>query len=101
MNGKSDIDQLRADLDALKADLVRITRDSRDVAGRRADAAGVKARGEFEELVRQVAATIEEAKGHGAARLHAFERQVEERPFVSLASAFAVGLLIGRVLDRR
>ena len=83
---KADIKKLREDIVALSEsvrenlndDANRIAGDARDAAERTATAARDKVR----EGVDSVG------------------RQVEERPVASLAVAFGIGLLIGKLLDR-
>lgn len=91
---KQDIDALRSDLDVLRKDVgqlvTTLTSSASDRAGAELDA--VRAR--LNKMAGDVQAT-------GREHLRSVESQIEERPLISLAVAFAVGLLLGRLFDRR
>lgn len=84
-----DISQLKADIAALKSDISSLTDSLRDEAGSRARQGYAKAR----------------RAGHNARKqaekgVDAVEEQIEEYPFVSVLSAFGIGFVIGKLLDR-
>jgi ElaB/YqjD/DUF883 family membrane-anchored ribosome-binding protein len=88
------LDQLRKDMDALRADLGALTETLRAATGNLAD-----------DAVRRVA--------DGAARANAAVRNgakvvqdtanknITEHPLTSVAVAFGIGMVIGKLLDRR
>jgi ElaB/YqjD/DUF883 family membrane-anchored ribosome-binding protein len=78
-----EVDRLRADLRQLRADISGIGAD-----GVRAARAGV-----------QESARIAAAKGKAAAEVA--EKQIAAHPFLSVASCFAIGMLLGMRLTRR
>lgn len=78
-----EVDRLRADIRQLRADLTGVGID------------GVRtARAGFQETARAAA-----AKGKVAAELA--EKQITAHPFLSIATCFAVGLLLGMRMNRR
>lgn len=78
-----EVDRLRADLRQLRADLAGVGID------------GVRtARAGFQETARAAA-----AKGKVAAEIA--EKQIASHPFLSIATCFAVGLLLGMRMNRR
>lgn len=98
---KQDVDQIRSDLDALRTDLAQLLKTSKSAASNRASEAKAYATDEIEGLAARVRELTEEAKAEGRARLSDFEDRVHERPLTSLAAAFGIGLIVGKLLDRR
>ena len=45
--------------------------------------------------------TAEKLKKRGAAAVHSVEGEIEARPLTSVAVAFGVGFVLGKLLDRR
>lgn len=80
---KADIEKLKSDMSSLMETIGRIADDGRAESRRRVREAGERVVGQTEES------------------LHAVETQIAERPFVSILAAFGVGMVIGRLLDRR
>ena len=87
---KRDADQVRVDIEKLKADIAALTDSLKTLAGDVGveGASAVRAAGQkTREHVNQAAETV--------------EQQIVERPFSSVLVAFGVGLLLGKLLDRR
>ncbi|WGF89394.1 DUF883 family protein [Marinivivus vitaminiproducens] len=98
---KQDVDQIRNDIEALRNDLAQLLKTTKAAAASRASGAKAYAEGEIEGLAERVRELTEEAKTEGRARLSDFEERVQERPLTSLAAAFGIGLIVGKLLDRR
>jgi len=81
---------LRDDLDALRKDVAKLSEDVRSIAGDRIGAARDRARD-----------TANWARERGEAAANEVGHRIEERPLTSVAVAFGVGMVIGRLLDRR
>lgn len=80
---KQDIDLLRADLDALRKDLASLVSTLKDNVS-----------GGAETFARDLQTT-------GQDQLRSAGRMIEEQPLMSVAIAFALGLVVGRLRDRR
>jgi ElaB/YqjD/DUF883 family membrane-anchored ribosome-binding protein len=52
-------------------------------------------------MCQRIATPTDEFQTTGPRHLRNIEGKIEQRPFVSLAVAFATGLVVGRMLDRR
>jgi ElaB/YqjD/DUF883 family membrane-anchored ribosome-binding protein len=52
-------------------------------------------------MQQRIGRIADEVQASGRDSLRAIEERIEERPLVSLAMAFAVGLVLGRLFDRR
>ena len=91
---RKDLDAIKSDIDALRKDLVGVVDTVKGTATKRADAEIDALRKRLDKLATNVQTT-------GREQLRAVEEQIEERPLVSLAMAFAIGLMLGRLFDRR
>jgi ElaB/YqjD/DUF883 family membrane-anchored ribosome-binding protein len=91
---KRDVDALRADFEALRKDLSSVLETIKGAATSRADA-------EIEALRKRLDRLGANLQSSGREGVRAVEEQIEERPLVSLAMAFALGLVLGRLFDRR
>jgi len=99
-NMDKDFDSLRADIDSLRKDLAQMSRAMTDLAAEKVAAAADQARASVDkagEKLGEAGAAARARARQGAADV---EQRIEERPFASVAAAFGVGLLIGRVLSR-
>ena len=91
---KSDIDSIRSDLDVLRKDIGTVLERIKGTATNRAET-------EIQALQQRINRIADEVQASGRDSLRAIEERIEERPLVSLAMAFAVGLVLGRLFDRR
>ena len=91
---REDLDTLKSDLDALRKDIGAIVQSLKGTASGRAEE-------ELDAVRRRVTRLAGDLQSQGKEQLRAFEAQIEERPFASLALAFAIGLIFGKMFDRR
>lgn len=91
---REDLDALRSDMDALRDDVSRLIQ----TLGSKASA---KARSEAEQVRERVESLVDDVERRGREEFQRIEGQVEARPMTSLAMAFAIGLIFGRMFDRR
>jgi ElaB/YqjD/DUF883 family membrane-anchored ribosome-binding protein len=89
-----DVDAIRADIDVLRKDLATVLDRIKGTATSRADS-------EIQALQKRISRIADDVQSSGRDGLRAVEEHIEERPLVSLAMAFAVGLVLGRLFDRR
>lgn len=91
---KSDIDSIRSDLDVLRKDIGTVLDRIKGTASNRAET-------EIRAMQQRIGRIADEVQASGRDSLRAIEERIEERPLVSLAMAFAVGLVLGRLFGRR
>jgi ElaB/YqjD/DUF883 family membrane-anchored ribosome-binding protein len=91
---KDDFDALRSDIDTLRKDFGALVSTLKDNASSRAEA-------ELEAVRQRLATLSNNLQTTGQQQLRKVEDQIGERPFTSLALAFATGLIVGRMFDRR
>lgn len=83
-----DVDKLKSDLEQLRKDVASIAQTFKDLGLAKRDEAFKRAE-ELGERARTKAAGAEER----------FSREIEERPFTSVLTAFGIGFIIGKLLD--
>lgn len=83
-------DALRDDVDKLKADIAALS----ETLGKYANATG-------QDAMRGVRHAREAAQARAQETVHTVEQQITAHPLPSLLVAFGVGLLIGKLMDRR
>lgn len=83
-----DVDRLRGEMDEIRKDLKTVTRAVRDIGAEKGQEAIEKAE-YFGRRARKRARRTE-------ARI---EREIEDRPIVSVLAAFSVGFLLAKLLD--
>jgi len=91
---KSDINVIKSDIDNLRKDLTAALDRIKGTAASRAES-------EIQALQKRINKIADDLQSGGREGLRAVEERIEERPLVSLAIAFAVGLVLGRLFDRR
>jgi ElaB/YqjD/DUF883 family membrane-anchored ribosome-binding protein len=91
---KSDINVIKSDIDNLRKDLAAALDRIKGTAASRAES-------EIQALQKRINRIADDLQTGGRESLRAVEERIEERPLVSLAIAFAVGLVLGRLFDRR
>jgi ElaB/YqjD/DUF883 family membrane-anchored ribosome-binding protein len=89
-----DVESIKADLDALRKDLSGIMETIKGTAKSRAES-------EIEALQKRINQIADGVQTSGRDGLRAVEGQIEEKPLVSVAIAFAVGLMLGKLFDHR
>ena len=91
---KTDLDSLKSDIDTLRKDLGAVLERIKGTAANRAET-------EIQALQKHINRIADDVQTSGREGIRALEERVEERPLISLAVAFAVGLVLGRLFDRR
>lgn len=98
---RNDTDALRDDLTALRSDIASLAATVKELMKSKARHAGAAASENIDDLRDRVEQAAEQVRERGRAASESLKHQVEERPLTSLLVAFAVGLVISRLLDRR
>jgi ElaB/YqjD/DUF883 family membrane-anchored ribosome-binding protein len=89
-----DVDTIKTDLDVLRKDLANALETIKGTAKSRAES-------EIDALQKRLNQIAADLQTTGRDSLRAVEGQIGERPLVSVAIAFAVGLMLGRLFERR
>jgi ElaB/YqjD/DUF883 family membrane-anchored ribosome-binding protein len=86
----TDIEKLRAEMTQLRGEISQIGETLKAIAADRGAAAYERVRQSGEALQQQAKDAIDSAA-----------REIEQRPFTTVLSAFGIGLLLGALLGRR
>lgn len=89
MSDNYDNESIRKDLDALRKDLRELAESVR--------ASGEK---QAQERLDQVRHQYEDLRDQASQRSKAVGAEIEARPFISVLSAFGIGLLLGKIFGR-
>jgi ElaB/YqjD/DUF883 family membrane-anchored ribosome-binding protein len=98
---RKDIDALKKDLEQLRGDIGKLGGTLKSQAAGKASEAAQAVGDEVENLRAQLHDMLGRLESQGQEGMRRVGRQVEESPLTSLGIAFAVGFVIGRILDRR
>jgi ElaB/YqjD/DUF883 family membrane-anchored ribosome-binding protein len=100
-NVKDEIETLQSDFSQLRADIQTLTKTIGDISRRRAEEGVVNLKDVGNRTAERVRAAAASASSMKDAGLAAAERQVVEHPVTSLLVAFAAGLMLGKLVERR
>jgi ElaB/YqjD/DUF883 family membrane-anchored ribosome-binding protein len=89
-----DVDAIKTDLDVLRKDLSNVLATIKGTAKSRAET-------ELDALHKRLNDIATDLQVSSRDSLRAVESQIGEKPLVSVAVAFAVGLMVGKLFDRR
>ncbi|MBM4320152.1 MAG: DUF3410 domain-containing protein, partial [Deltaproteobacteria bacterium] len=92
---------LKSELGELREHLLVLTQTMKGMIRAESGEAKEQIEAEAKNLLERFKQALEEVRGRGRRAYTAVEHQIEERPFVALAAAFGIGLLLGKLLDWR
>lgn len=98
---RSDFDSLQRDLSALRQDFSALIDSLRAEGQNGYDAGRERIGAGISDISDRAGRLYDEFSERGQEHLHAVQRQIEERPVLAVAAAFAVGFLASRLFDRR
>jgi ElaB/YqjD/DUF883 family membrane-anchored ribosome-binding protein len=97
----NELDSLKSDMSKLRSDLAGLAEALIKAGKHEAGAAKERLEEEVHTRLDSLREKAGDAREAGANALKSIESHIEERPFVSMLVAFAVGLVFGKFLDRR
>jgi ElaB/YqjD/DUF883 family membrane-anchored ribosome-binding protein len=98
---KAEIDQLKADLRTLREDFSKLGKDVVSATRHGASSATDAARAEAQRRLEQLGDVWDSTKEQGVKAKHDVEHTIEKHPLAAVAIALGVGVVIGKILDRR
>lgn len=99
-NAQKELDTVRNDLKQLQGDVASLVASLKSLGLDKASQAGETVKETAEEQLEKLRAAISSAKNQGANQLDNLQKEVSDRPLTSVATAFAVGFIISKLLDR-
>ena len=98
---EEEVGDLREDIAKLKADIASLAKDLKDLGTAAAGAAKRTAHDKGERLREGLDEALEDLAERGEHAVRDARAKVEERPLAAVLIALLVGLVLGRLLDRR
>lgn len=98
---QKEIAVLKSDMGEIREHLATLVQTMKEVAKAEGGEAKARIEAETQSLAERLKTAVEEARGQGRRAYATLEQHIEERPIVSLAAAFGIGLLLGKLLDWR
>lgn len=97
----NEMEALRADVTKLRTDLGNIAQALKEVGKGKAEDARSSVSELASTLREELLRALEGAKDRGKRSVATVEETIEDRPFLTLLTAFGAGILLGKLLDRR
>lgn len=98
---RAEVQTLKQDIGRLREDLGELLKSMREEGGRRLGETKLKWRGETMNRMDQFKDVLESARQYGQKACREAQKRIEQRPIVTLLTAFGIGVLVGRILLRR
>jgi ElaB/YqjD/DUF883 family membrane-anchored ribosome-binding protein len=98
---QKDLDAVKEDLAKLRADLAELTQTLIATGKNEVISARTRVRAEARNLGRELRETLNETGERGLRTVESVEQLVTDKPAISLLAAFGLGLLVGKLLERR
>jgi ElaB/YqjD/DUF883 family membrane-anchored ribosome-binding protein len=103
-NLEEEFDALKASLDTLRKEISSLASSFGDAATDEVKTSGRRVRAAVGRVADRAGEVWDDAANEASRRGHegvaAVEQQIEERPFISVVVAFAIGLVIGKLSNR-
>jgi len=96
-----DVDALKEDVRRLREDLASLTESLKKVAHGGAEIGRARAQDELERLYEQFQETYDSVRREGGRARTGLEKEIGERPFITLLGAFLVGIVLGKFMSAR
>lgn len=96
-----DFDTVKDDLGQIRKDFAELAQAILDAGRSGAKDAREKLEQEAQRRLDQLRDTAHSVRARGAHAVESVHDVIEERPFTSVLVAFGIGLIIGKILDRK
>ena len=96
-----EMETLRADLAKLRADFAGVTDALKEAGQKKAETAREGLADLLKSLRDELGGVLDQARDKGKRSVETVGHQIEERPLASLLTAFGVGFILAKLLDRR
>jgi ElaB/YqjD/DUF883 family membrane-anchored ribosome-binding protein len=98
---QKDLESVKEDLAKLRSDIAELTQKLIDMGKSEVGSTRNRIETEARNLVRELRQTLNETGDRGRKTVESVEQLMTEKPLVSLLAAFGLGLLFGKLLERR
>jgi ElaB/YqjD/DUF883 family membrane-anchored ribosome-binding protein len=98
---KTDLDALKEEMSRLRDDFVDLAHVLKDVTRSGVEAARERLDGGTHGLLDELRSVLDRLRTRGKEAVGSVEAKVEKNPLVSVMVAFGIGLVAGKLLERR
>ena len=98
---QKDLDAIKEDMTQLRSDLSELTQRLVEMGKDEVSNARNRVRSRARSLGQELRETLNDTGERGLKTVESVEQLMVERPVVSLLAAFGLGLIVGKLLDRR
>ncbi|MCB1970578.1 MAG: DUF883 family protein [Geminicoccaceae bacterium] len=98
----NDVDtaSIRADIDQIREEFMSLKDHLQSLGKRQAARGRAAGKAKLDELGDELEALLDDAREQGSATVSDLERQIRDRPLMSLFVAFGIGMLISQFIGR-
>ncbi len=89
-----DINNLKEDVTKLRSDLSQLGKTLLEKGKHETDTAKDK-------VIEELKSELQAARSKGKETVESVEQQIQQKPFISLLIAFMIGLILGKLFERR
>ncbi|MEZ4598603.1 MAG: hypothetical protein R2940_02300 [Syntrophotaleaceae bacterium] len=98
---QKEIDAIRQDLKQLQADTIQLKEDSKNLTSDMVKLARQKLEEETQKLLKRLQETSDDLRQHGQEAVRLIEKQVDEKPIITLLTATGIGFFLGWLSSRK
>jgi ElaB/YqjD/DUF883 family membrane-anchored ribosome-binding protein len=98
---QKDLDAVKEDLAKLRSDIAELTQSLIDTGKNEVNTARNRVKAEARNLSRELRDTLNETGERGLKTVETVDQMLTEKPVISLLAALGLGLLVGKLLERR
>jgi ElaB/YqjD/DUF883 family membrane-anchored ribosome-binding protein len=98
---KKEMESLKSDLSQLREDVGNLTVALKEAGAARASEMSDEARQRMQAAASNLSARYDDMRVRGEQAVEPVTREIQERPLTSVLTAFGVGFIIGKLLEKR
>lgn len=98
---KQEMEAVKTDLAQLREDVGSLTQALKDATAARASEVGDDARQRMQAAADNISARYDDMRVRGEQAVEPMTREIQERPLTSVLTAFGVGFIVGKLLEKR
>jgi len=97
---QQEMESVRNDLKQLQGDVAGLVSGLKSLGLDKVNQVGENAKETAEEQLERLKATLNQVRSEGESQVDSLQKEIGQRPLSSVAAAFAVGYILGKLLDR-
>lgn len=98
---REELESLKADMSKLRGDVAHLLETLLETGKSSAASAKADLESRLHERLDELRSALKRGRDKGEQAVHEAKHRIETRPFLSIFTAFGIGLILGKILDRR